>query len=296
MTTETERGPVRVIVSLTPRQPRLSDEPVLTLTVEAEDGVDVMLPPFGSALGDFLIRDFHEPVPEFINGRQRLRQIYTLEPPRAGSVTVDPLTVHFLDNRSSGDGEKHTVETEPIRVDVQTMIADEAPSLTDLRPSAGPVELPPSSGMSVWWTLGLGCMAVTAAWLLVKRLRRRRQEQPQRTPQELAEMEFRDLIARRLDESDVKEFFTQLTGIVRRYIERLTGIRAPEQTTEEFLREISGRPVFTREENQHLAAFLESADLVKFAGYQPDTAIIRDSTHKAKTFIELKMQSPEETV
>ena len=34
-----------------------------------------------------------------------------------------------------------------------------------------------------------------------------------------------------LADSDVKRFYVELTAIVRRYIERTTGIRAPEQTT-----------------------------------------------------------------
>ena len=58
--------------------------------------------------------------------------------------------------------------------------------------------------------------------------------------------------------------------IVRRYIERSTGVRAPEQTTEEFLREVNDNNLFPHETNARLGAFLESADLVKFAGYQPD--------------------------
>jgi len=46
------------------------------------------------------------------------------------------------------------------------------------------------------------------------------------------------LAASGLMETDVKVYFVELTAIVRRYIERTTGIRAPEQTTEEFLCEI----------------------------------------------------------
>ena len=59
-----ERGPVRFDVSLQPTAPRLSDAPVLTLTIRAAAGVEVEKPPFGEAVGDFLVRDFHDPVPE----------------------------------------------------------------------------------------------------------------------------------------------------------------------------------------------------------------------------------------
>ncbi len=68
----------------------------------------------------------------------------------------------------------------------------------------------------------------------------------------------------------VKEFYLRLTGIVRQYVEDTTGIRAPEQTTEEFLRDMRSRAVFPPERSARLAEFLEAADLVKYAGQQPE--------------------------
>ena len=109
-----ERGPVSVSVSVIPEKPRLSDEPELTLTVRAEAGVDVSLPEFGESVGDFLIRDFHEPIPRTEEGSQILQQVYTLEPETAGRVVIDPFVVSFTDNRKEGDGKEHSVETEPL--------------------------------------------------------------------------------------------------------------------------------------------------------------------------------------
>ena len=67
----------------------------------------------------------------------------------------------------------------------------------------------------------------------------------------------------------VKEFYLRLTGIVRQYVEDTTGIRAPEQTTEEFLRDMRSSAAFPPERSVRLAEFLEAADLVKYAGQQP---------------------------
>ena len=85
-------------------------------------------------------------------------------------------------------------------------------------------------------------------------------------------------------------YFVELTAIVRRYIERTTGIHAPEQTTEEFLREISRANTFGREENERLKDFLESADLVKFAAYRPRREDIQESFQRAEVFIGLRPQ------
>ena len=294
--TRTERGPVVVDVRLVPDKPRLSDEPVLTLTVTAQDGVRVELPPFGESLGGFLIRDFHEPLARTADGKQILQQIYTLEPASAGSVSIDPITIRFVDERPDGDGKQHEVQTEALLVDVQTMIASEAPSLNDLRPVTDPVELPATlaaSDIALYAAGAVGCVVVL--FLLWRMLRPQKKAEPDLTPQQMAWRELNDLLGSKLSEHDVKEFFVQLTAVVRRYIERTTGIKPPEQTTEEFLREINQQQRFSTAENTRLEAFLESADLVKFAGYQPDAESIKESTHRARQFIELKAGSDPDT-
>ncbi|MDG2131785.1 MAG: hypothetical protein P8K08_27575 [Fuerstiella sp.] len=287
--TEVERGPIRVTVDVSPKEPRLSDEPTLTLTITAADGVQVNAPPFGESLGEFVIRDFHEPVPKRSDGHRIVQQIYTLEPTRAGLVSVAPITIRFVDNRPDGDGREHTVETEALSLNVATIVPSEAPSLNDLRPPAPPVELDAAGVAPTWLWAVVGVITLLVAYTMVRRRRRGRQTaEPQVSPQELASRELRDLISRKLSETDVKAFFMELTGIVRRYIERSTGVHAPEQTTEEFLREVNTNSLFADEINARLGAFLESADLVKFAGYHPDQEGIKRSTHRAKQFIELK--------
>ena len=64
-------------------------------------------------------------------------------------------------------------------------------------------------------------------------------------------------------------------------------MHAPEQTTPEFLRAIQGHPAFDQLRRERLGAFLESADLVKFAGHQPDRAAVATSIERAREFIRL---------
>lgn len=293
--TEAERGPVSVRLDVVPAKPQLSDEPTLTVTITAADGVDISTPPFGESVGEFLIRDFHEPPPEIRQGQKIIQQIYTLEPTHAGTMIVDPIVVRFVDNRSNGDGREHTLETDALRIPVTTIIESEAPSLADLHPASPPVDLPEKSRLP---TILLAVTAIAGVLLLlfraVRRRRRAADKEPEIPPDELARRELDELIASGLSQTDVKAFFAELTGVVRRYIERSTGVRAPEQTTEEFLREVRDQQLFPDEDSARLGAFLESADLVKFAGFQPDPEAIKQSTHRAKQFIELKSQKGSE--
>ena len=295
-----ERGPIRLTVELEPKEMRLSDEATLTLLIESEPGVDVEKPPFGTALGEFVIRDFDEPLVEVEEGRDVVKQIYTLEPPaRSGEVVIEPISVRFTDRRPDGDGKQHTVETEGLTAQIAEVSLDDVPSLDDMLPAAGPVELTAEDVPTNWWPWGsLAAIALAGGgliwWWRARRRKASRETPPQ--PREMAYLELQALLEADLAVKDVKLYYVELTAVVRRYIERTTGIRAPEQTTEEFLREIGTVAAFSEQEAQRLKDFLESADLVKFAAHQPRTEDIRESFDRAKTFIGLDRGASQESL
>jgi hypothetical protein len=53
-------------------------------------------------------------------------------------------------------------------------------------------------------------------------------------------------------------------------------------------REISSNAVFPPDEGRRLADFLESADLVKFAAFEPGREDVEESFRRAKVFIRLE--------
>jgi hypothetical protein len=321
-----ENGPVKLTVEIQPAKARLSDEPVLTLTIESERGVEIEKPPFGEALGSFKILDSREPLPKIRAGREIVEQILTLEPTDVGKQTIEPIGVTFRDKRPGADGKPQSIATKPLAVEITSSYAKVTPSLGDLHAAAGPVPLPWRIPVWVWAFFALVVViAVSGVWFW----RRRKQEKAAAalvlSPEELARLELQKLAESGWMESDVKLYFVELTAIVRRYIERTTGIRAPEQTTEEFLREISrlsssgataglsssaelltkfatagqassGTPISSKA----LREFLESADLVKFAAHRPRREDIEESFRRAEAFIGLQLRvaasSPEETL
>jgi hypothetical protein len=288
-----ERGPVKVIAEVQPAKAQLSDEPVLTLTIDYESGVHIEKPPFGTSLGNFVIRDFHEPMPKTRNGREIMQQVYTLEPMQTGKLLIDPISVTFTDLRPKGDEKTHTITTEALNIEISSMVGDNVPSLASLRPSAGPLDLP-TYGSVIAWSIVVICIALAIMGWFTRRHFQRKQVAAAivLTPEEMARLELEKLSRSGLAETDVVQFYVELTAVVRRYIERTTGIRAPEQTTEEFLREISRANTFNRETNERLRNFLESADLVKFAAHRPRTEDIAEGFSRAKIFIGLKSQAP----
>jgi hypothetical protein len=284
--TEAVRGPVRVAVEAAPLPVRLSDEPKLTVTIEYETGVEIEKPPFGDAVGDFVVRDFRESLPEVRGNREVIRQVYVLEPTRTGPAQIDPILISFTDRRPQGDGKRHRLETEALTLDVTSMVGGSAPSLKDLKGFDNPMALPEPGVPAGWWAFGVAvAVAVGAAVLAYVRRRRGPLAASVLSPREQATRELHGLWDSEIARRDVKRFYVELTDIVRRYIERSTGIRAPEQTTEEFLREVGRGEVFSRDERQRLKDFLESADLVKFAAYRPDSKDVDEAYRRAGRFV-----------
>ena len=79
-----------------------------------------------------------------------------------------------------------------------------------------------------------------------------------------------------------KDFYVELTMVVRRYVQRKYGVKAPHLTTEEFLREFKDERQETRDE---LRKFLESADMVKFAGVEATPEMADEATDSARGYL-----------
>lgn len=287
-----EKGPVKLQVRVTPREPRLSDLVEMEVTVESQPDVEIKPPAFGQAVGDFLIRDYSErPPPAGVRNVRRFH--YQLEPAHAGKHLIRAVSIEFVDRRpnSEGNGEPLLIETDPIEVNVTSELGDATPNLANLEAMLPPEALP-ESVWAGWWAIA--AVVVTAvAIIAVRRRRKARLIEPRReTAEEVAHAALAALLAENLPAMGLfKEFYLRLTGIVRHYIEDTTGLRAPEQTTEEFLRDMRSHAVFPMQRSIRLAEFLEAADMVKYAGQQPGDGQIAEATCRAREFVD-RQQDP----
>jgi len=286
----TEKGPVKLFVRVWPREPRLSDLVEMDVKVESQPGIEIKPPAFGQAVGDFLIRDYSERPPEAGAGNLR-RFHYQLEPARAGKHLIRSVSIEFVDNRPNSErrGEPTLIETDPLEVNVTSELGDEAPSLANLEPMLPPRPVPQTSAIGSLVASGLAGLLVILLIAALRRRKRRPIEPRRQTAEEIAQAALALLLAENLPGRGlIKVFYLRLTGIVRQYVEDTTGIRAPEQTTEEFLRDVRSRAEFPPERSIRLAEFLEAADLVKFAGQQPEESQIDQAIARAHEFVNLK--------
>ncbi len=84
----------------------------------------------------------------------------------------------------------------------------------------------------------------------------------------------------------IKEYYIELSDIVRRYMENRFSFRAPEMTTEEFLYFLRESDSLKGAHKNLLKQFLNHCDLVKFARYGPTQQEIDDSFNLAKKLVD----------
>ena len=157
-------------------------------------------------------------------------------------------------------------------------------------------DLPPLSWKLVGICLGI-LLAVAGVvclvWLVVRKIRTMVRIH-RMSPIERAMYELEALLKKGLPgRGFFKDFYVELTMVVRRYIERRHSVRAPNLTTEEFLAAAKDNPAFTPEAVAELKSFLESADMVKFAGVDATPAMADSATDKAKDYLRADSAQPE---
>ena len=145
--------------------------------------------------------------------------------------------------------------------------------------------LPPLSWKLVGWVcLGLlAILALLAALVWLARSIARRVKEHRMSPIERAWVELDRLLKKGLPgRGRYKDFYVELTMVVRRYVQRKYGIKAPHLTTEEFLKEFREEG---RGKKEELRKFLESADMVKFAGVEATPEMADEATDSARGYL-----------
>lgn len=280
-------GPVTATVEVKPASPLIGDIMSLTLSVEVKEGVELVMPESREAFSRLEIDDEHEGR-EKIDGGERHFQKYQIQAAASGRLRIPPIRLVFVDNRPGEEsvGEERELLTDEVPIMVRPVLAGEEASAATLRPIRRPLEeyVGPSSWQRYWWALvGGGLLFCALGGLL---LWRRGKKVAQVSPYERASVALSQLEAAGLPDDEARDaWYVQLSGIVRRYLEDRFALRAPELTTEEFLRVAQRSVLLSDEHKKLLSSFLADCDQVKFAGYQPGAEESRSVLEAARRFL-----------
>jgi hypothetical protein len=139
-----------------------------------------------------------------------------------------------------------------------------APPAPEIRDIAPPVDVFPYP----IWVVVLAVLAALVVlglvvWLIVRAVRRR----PAPLPPSPRSVALRELEALRptVETSEPYDFSIAVSDVLRRYIGAAFGLKAPQQTSPEFLAAVAASKRFAQGERELLETFLERCDLIKFA-------------------------------
>ena len=100
--------------------------------------------------------------------------------------------------------------------------------------------------------------------------------------------------AQLITQGKAEMFFTELSRILRVYIEAAFKIQAPDMTTEEFLATVQNNDKLSATHKANLQNFMEICDQIKFAKFNPDEETIKKLIGVAQDFVNNAASSEEE--
>lgn len=192
--------------------------------------------------------------------------------------------------------------TDSMLVEVADVVVDTTKQkLFPIKPS---VEVP--SGFEVpnwiWWLLGILAILAVIGFLLFRRKKRKDAAAKRLPPYEQALFELRELDnSHLLEQREIKEYYSQLSAAVRRYLDEEVYDHAMESTTSELITYLevernSGHLKLQDSTIAKLKVILERADLAKFANSKPDVITAKEDRGSVENVInDTKASIPQPT-
>ncbi len=186
----------------------------------------------------------------------------------SGDAVLPPLQYLIV---AGGDSSGRTVATNEVRLTIQTVSVDTTQDIKDLKPPLGI----PWTLQEILLAVGLVLAALAVAYLGYRWWKKRQMPAaladtaPARPAHVIALEELGALKQKKLwQQGLVKQYYTEVTDILRRYFENRYRLMALERTTDEILDDLR-RIRLTNELLGKTDRLLRRADLVKFAKHQP---------------------------
>lgn len=188
-----------------------------------------------------------------------------------------------------------TIYTEMVPLQVShnfVEISDDPTQLTPLKPLLEPEFVIWDYIWWILWPLFIILMGLAAYWIATHWIHKEKQttvvpQEKQLPPYDIAISALEALGQKKLwQDGKHKVYFTELTDILRIYIEGRFNVPAMEKTTDEILDELRELQIHQKSSYESLSDVLKLADYVKFAKYEPLPDENQMSMVKSRLFLE----------
>jgi hypothetical protein len=279
-------GPLSVTMKVSASELTVDQRLRVLIEVTAPASAEITLPDSDTDLGGMDLVAF-DAAPEKVlgGGLTERAALFVLEPYLPGDYAIGPLRISCVTAEK-----EFAIETQKIDIQAISLLppGDDSPELMDIAPLAEirSDRWPANKIVAlVAAAISLGCWGVLAF---------RRRRTPLEIPvvamlpaHEIALAELDGLLAEKLIQAGLaNEFYTRLSGIVRRYVESRFDFHPLVQTTQQFLGELARARDFDTGHKVILREFLGQCDMVKFAGRQPPTTAADQAAGTCRRFID----------
>jgi len=264
-----ESGPVSVESSVSKSKMTIGDTVRYAITVKHDPKIKIQWPSLAANLGAFEIRDYHVADAEEKNDSIIEQISYVISTFDTGRYEIPPLRIQY---QQPPDSTWQALSTQKLEIYVASILPSEAGDIRDVK---APLEIP-RDWRQIIFIAAIAVTALAIAALIYVWWRRRQgksliptRQEPPRPAHEVAlealeKLRTSDLLQR----GEFKIFYSELSDIIRRYIEGRYFVIALEMTTEQLLDNLHSADV--EEPRELIQTLLEQCDLVKFAKYIPE--------------------------
>jgi len=244
-----------------------------TVIVTRDTNMKIQLPSLGANLGGFEIRDYKVHEPQTKDGRTIDQFDYIISTFDTGEFEIPPVEIKYSIPPAK---DQKILKTESIKIIVASMKPSESGDIREIKP---PWEILYNwRPVIIIGSIALGVLIIVGVIIyLIRRKRRLGAILPQWVPpprpaHEIAYERLKQLAeSSLLANGEIKEYYSEISEILRQYVEGRWGVFALELTSFELLDKLRTVEI-PRECMPVCEQFLALCDFVKFAKYIPGDA------------------------
>jgi hypothetical protein len=251
-----------------------------TISVDYDKNIKIQNPVIKDSLKNVEIINSENPATSEKNGKVNTKFVYIISYYDSADVVLPPITINFT---IDGDKAQKNITANSVKFAVHSLAVDTAKGIKDI---AEPVTIP-FDWRIVWIIILIIIILLVAAYFIWRYYKKKRLLADSAAKEvilphyAIALNALKELDAKKLwQDGNVKEYHSEITEIIRIYFSKRFNLPALELTTSEALYNLRNIGA-AREIIQITESFLNNADMVKFAKFQPFYSINEEMMKQA---------------
>jgi len=264
-----DKSPINFDITVSAESLRVGDEFTIVVKADYPEEIKLSEPAAKAVEGAFVLKSEPQLKSKIRNGRKYNEYTLTLSVFDTGEFETPSFEFFWYDR----EGNQQTAVSPSGKIYIRSVLPADTTGI-DIKDIIGPKPLP-----TRWWMYILIALAVLAVGSVIYWLYRRRikaveiPETPPEPPYDIAIHRLIQLKDKNLPgKGKIKPYYSELSGIIRQYLQGRFDIVAVEATTYELKKRLK-HPELPKEKSVTTLKILNRSDMVKFAKHIPDSGV-----------------------